>query len=394
VDRRAGERDDAGAGGGLSAEDAVRRLLEPLLTLTSPSPTGWRLVGWDADQGVSLTLGRGESLLLVEAEARDDTRACFARTARFNVVVRPQFRGDEALTDDERRVAEQVVRILRDRERLLPVLERPAASRPNEVREVEVDRVLVPEGRGHYYVNPYVGCMIGCDFCYAAHRSDLSRALGGLSEMPWGRYVDVKINAAEVLRREVKEHPPGIVRLSPIVTDPYQPLERRFRITRQCLEVLLEAGFTPLVLTRAARVLDDVDLLARFPRAAVGLSVPTDDDAMRRIFEPGGDPIDERLDALARCHAAGIRTFGVVQPMLPMTPGRLVEKMAPHVSVVRIDRMHELSRSRALYEAAGRVDASEDAFFDETAAALRAGFGAAGVAVDDLDDVGDALGLV
>jgi hypothetical protein len=77
-----------------------------------------------------------------------------------------------------------------------------------------------------------------------------------------------------------------------------------------------------------------------------------------------------------------------------MTPGRLVEKMAPHVSVVRIDRMHELSRSRALYEAAGRVDASEDAFFDETAAALRAGFGAAGVAVDDLDDVGDALGLV
>jgi hypothetical protein len=56
--------------------------------------------------------------------------------------------------------------------------------------------------------------------------------------------------------------------------------------------------------------------------------------------------------------------------------------------------MHELSRSRALYEAAGRVDASEDAFFDETAAALRAGFGAAGVAVDDLDDVGDALGLV
>jgi DNA repair photolyase len=236
--------------------------------------------------------------------------------------------------------------------------------------------------------------MIGCDFCYAAHRADLSRALGGLPELPWGRYVDVKVNAAEVLRREVTQHPPGVVRMSPIVTDPYQPLERRFRITRQCLEVLLEAGFTPLVLTRAARVLDDVDLLARFPRAAVGLSVPTDDDAIRRIFEPGGDPIDERLDALARCRAAGIRTFGVIQPMLPMNPARLVEQMAPHVTVVRIDRMHELSRSRAHYEAAGRLDASEDAFFERTGAELRAGFTAAGVAVDDRDDLGGALGLV
>jgi DNA repair photolyase len=387
VDGRAGERDDARPGGRLSADDAVRRLLEPLLTsLASPSPTGWRLVGWDADQGVSFTLGRGDSLLLVEAEARDDARDCFARTARFNVVVRRQFAGDEPLSDDERRVAQQVVRIL-------AVVARPAASRPSEVREVRVDRVLVPEGRGHYYVNPYVGCMIGCDFCYAAHRVDLSRALGGLPELPWGRYVEVKVNAAEVLRREVREHPPGIVRLSPIVTDPYQPLERRFRITRQCLEVLLEFGFTPLVLTRAARVLDDVELLARFPRAAVGLSIPTDDDAIRRIFEPGGDPIDDRLDALARCHGAGIRTFGVVQPMLPMTPARLVERMAPHVAVVRIDRMHELSRSRVHYEAAGRVDASEDAFFEKTGAALRAGFAAAGVAVDDLDDLGGALGL-
>jgi len=393
VDGRAGERDDAGAGCGLSADDAVRRLLEPLLGLTSPSPTGWRLVGWDAEQGVSVTLGRGDSLLLVEAEARDEARECYARTARFNVVVRRQFAGARDLTDDERRVADQVVRILGERERLLPVLERPAASRPSEVREVRVDRVLIPEGRGHYYVNPYVGCMIGCDFCYAAHRSDLSRALEGLPRVPWGRYVDVKVNAAEVLRREVREHAPGVVRLSPIVTDPYQPLERRYRITRQCLEVLLEAGFTPVVLTRAARVLDDLELLARFPRAAVGLSIPTDDDAVRRIFEPGGDPIDERLDALARCHAGGIRTFGVVQPMLPMTPERLVERMAPYVAVVRIDRMYEVPRSRALYEAAGRVDASEDAFFEKTAAALRTGFHAAGVTVDELDDLGSALGL-
>jgi DNA repair photolyase len=372
-------------------EALVRELLGPLLSIEAPTRTGWQLVGWDAEAGVSLTLSKGDRLLLVEVEPRDDARDCFARTDRFNVCARSAFRGGEPLRDEERRVVEQIVGILRSRASLLPVVNRPSSANRSEVREVMVERVLVAEGAGHYYVNPYVGCMIGCSFCYVAHRADMSRALEARPHLPWGRYVDVKINAPEVLRREVALHAPGIVRISPIVTDPYQPLERRYRITRQCLEVLGSAGFTPVVLTRAARVVDDLHLLARIPRAAVGLSIPTDDDAMRRFFEPGADPIEERLRALELCHRAGVITFGVIQPMLPMDPDRLVAAMAPFVHRVRIDRMHEMTRAGPLYAKAGRVDAAEDEYFERTAARLAQGFTSRGVLVDSLDDLGSLV---
>jgi hypothetical protein len=154
-----------------------------------------------------------------------------------------------------------------------------------------------------------------------------------------------------------------------------------------CLEALLEAGFTPCVLTRMALVAEDVELLARFPSAAVGVSVPTDDDHVRRAFEPGADSIDERFAALERCHAAGVQTFGVVQPVLPMDVDHLVARLAPLVSAVRIDRMHQMARAMSLYEAAGCVYAAGDDFFAATIARLSAGFRARGVTIDDLDDL-------
>jgi DNA repair photolyase len=375
-------------------EEVARGLLAPLLQLERPSPTGWRLVGWDAEHGVSLTLGRGDVLILVELEARDDTRPCAVRTGRFNISARHSFAATSPLSAESRAVVDQVARIVREREDALPWGDRQLPTRRAECREVDVGRVLVAEGAGHYYVNPYVGCMIGCEFCFVAERADLSRELEGLPRLDWGRYVTVKVNAAEVLREEVRRHPPGIVRLSPIVTDPYQPLERKFRITRQCLEVLREASFTPVILTRSALVLEDLDLLRSFDVAAVGLSIPTDDDRVRQRFEPGGDPIEERLDALVRLHEAGIRTFAAIQPVLPMNPDRLVEKMAPYICAVRIDRMHRMDRALALYEAAGHPEAATDEWFNQMMTTLRQGFSERGVSIDDLDDLGHSLGLV
>jgi DNA repair photolyase len=363
-----------------------------------PSKTGFRLVGWDGEHGISLTLARGDALVLVELEARDDTRSCYARTARFNVHARRSLGAETPLSPLERRAVEQVVEVVRGREGRLPVVHPPPSAHRTAVREIEVARVLVEEAPGHYYLNPYVGCLIGCAFCYVAERADLSRSLEGQPILPWGRWVDVKTNAAAILREEVKSASPGVVRMSPIVTDPYQPIERRFRITRQCLEVLLEAsvamgarGFVPVILTRAARVQDDIDLLRRFPVAAVGLSIPTDDDAVRRTFEPAADSIDDRFAALAACHAAGLFTFGVVQPMLPMNAARLASRMAPLVRAVRIDRMHALDRNRALYEEAGVPEAAAEPFFERTAAELQRGFEAHGVRVDDLDDLASTL---
>ncbi|HEY3821009.1 MAG TPA: radical SAM protein [Polyangiaceae bacterium] len=292
----------------------------------------------------------------------------------------------------QRQFVDRVVELVRRRERRLPIAQRAESERASAVREITVDRALIPEGPGHYYFNPYVGCMIGCAFCYVQERADDSRRLEGLPRLEWGRYVDVKVNAAEVLRREVRLHPPGIVRLSPILTDPYQPIERRYRITRQALEVFLEAGFAPVILTRGARITEDVELLRRFPAAAVGFSIPTDIDSVRVAFEPRADPVEERFAALSACRAAGLRTFAVIQPVLPMNVDVLVGRLAPLVDAVRVDRMHDVARFRHLYAAAGMLDAVEPAFFDRTLAALRDGFGRSGVAIDEMDDLGALVG--
>lgn len=373
-------------------DELVRGLLAPLLG-SRGGFAGWELVGWDAEQGICLTLRRGETYLLVELERRNDDFDCYARTDRFNVCARRQFSADRTMSEPERVVVDRLVDMLREREGSLPWPERPGSARNRAVREILVDRVLIPEGRNHYYINPYAGCMIGCPFCYVRDRADFSRALEGLPSLPWGRYVDVKVNAADVLRREVRAHPPGIVRLSPILTDPYQGLERRYRITRQCLEVLLEAGYAVAVLTRAARLVDDLDLLLRFPRAVAGFSIPTDQDRIRAIFEPGGDPVDERLEALRTCHEAGLVTLGFVQPMLPMDVPALVDRMAPFVRAVRIDRMYFGHHVRQLYREHGLEHACTDAFFQQTGEELRTAFARRGVRVDEMDDLEPLFGL-
>lgn len=368
------------------SDDVARHLLAPLIR-TPLSRSGWRLVSWDAEQGICVSLAKGDSVLLVELEDRDDARPCYDRTRLFNATVRRQFQATVPITDEDRAVTDALLAMVRRREAGMELPERTVTGRRTHVRTIEVDRVLMPEGQGHYYLNPYVGCMIGCSFCYVMDRADLSRRLEGLPAVPWGSWVDVKVNAPDVLREELKRLPPGLVRMSPIVTDPYMPLERKYRITRQCLELLLPAGFRPVVLTRAARVVEDLDLLRRWPNVAVGLSIPTDDDKWRTLFEPGGDPIEERFEALSALSSAGVSTFAVIQPMLPMDPERLAARIGPLARAVRIDRMHDIWRVRHLYEQGGIPWAAEDAFFTETEAALRESFARQGVPVDDLDDL-------
>lgn len=347
---------------------------------------GLEVVDRDLDQGPCVTVAHEGASVFLEL-ARRSAEPCYTRTAHFDVSARPLVRGDR-MSASERAIAERAVEVLRAWESRLVLPEREPAERGAEVREVQVERGLVAEGEGRYYLNPYVGCTIGCPFCWVADRADLGRALSGRAALPWGRWVDVKVNLPDVVREEVARLPPGTVRMSPVVTDPYQPLERRYRVSRRCIEALLEARFTPIVLTRARLVLEDLPLFARhLERVAVGVSIPTDDDAVRRAFERGADPIDARLETLRALRAAGIVTFAVVQPVLPMDPSRLVELIAPHVDAVRLDRMHETARALPLYERAGCLDAASPGFAEDTLARLHAGFSAAGVPIDTRDDL-------
>ncbi len=361
----------------------AHKLLAPLLEEPYSARSGWRLMGYDAEQGISLFLEGHGRVLLMELDRRNETRDCYAHTALFNVVVRNYYAPRTPLTAMDHALTARLIKLIRHRERGIELPERPTTGRRSMVRLIEVDRLLVAEGFGQYYINPYVGCTIGCPFCWAAERADLSRHLEGLPRMGWGRYVDVKVNAPEILADEITGHPPGPVRFSPVVTDPYQPIERHHRITRRCLEVLEGSGFTPVILTRAARVLEDLPLLRRFSDALVGFSIPTDDDSVRRKFEPGADPIEERLNALAVLRNAGVATFALIQPVLPMDPERLITLLAPLVDTVRIDRLHLSSDTEASpAEASGALPAAEG---NRLQRMLHEGLRAHGVAVDDMD---------
>jgi DNA repair photolyase len=354
------------------------------------APAGWTLISWDVEQAICMTFESAHACVLVELEERNDRLDCYTRTGRFNVCVRRQFE-DAQLSDADRRFVDAVIGVVREREALLPNPERPVAARKTVVREVLVERLLMREGKTQYYINPYVGCMIACPFCYVIDRADFSRRLEGLPQLPWGHYLDVKINAAEVLSREIQAGQRGTVRMSPILTDPYQSAERRYRITRQCLEVLLDSDLAPVVLTRAPRILDDLELLKRFRRALVGFSIPTDDDRYRQIFEPGADPIPERFDALRALHTAGVRTFAVIQPVLPMNVERLVDNVAPFVRAVRLDRLYVAERVQHIYDQHGLSAYATVQFADTTIRQLADAFRARGVRVDPLDDLESLL---
>lgn len=165
-----------------------------------------------------------------------------------------------------------------------------------------------------YALSPYRGCAHGCAYCYVR---DYPHAQHPPDE--WGRWSAPKLNAPELLwAQRHKLHGKTVFLAS--ATDPYQPLEREFRLTRGCLEVLYECPTTRVLLhTRSGLILQDLDLLKRFgDRLAVGLSVNTDDDTVRQVVEPKAPLIPSRWLTLERLAQAGISVTLAVTPLLPM----------------------------------------------------------------------------
>jgi DNA repair photolyase len=140
----------------------------------------------------------------------------------------------------------------------------------------------------------------------------------------WGTFVDAKVNATEVLAQQMRRTKPGNVVLS-TVTDAYQPLERKYQITRACLEVLtaydgsteLAEVFPVSILTKSDLVLRDLDLLRRLGDVEVGFTIATLDEDARQALEPRASPVPARLAALAELSQAGIKTWVFCGPLLP-----------------------------------------------------------------------------
>ena len=125
--------------------------------------------------------------------------------------------------------------------------------------------------------------------------------------------MDVKVNAPAVLERELRGMAKDEVFLSS-ASDPYQPVEAKYRLTRRCLEVLLRHDFPVSILTRSPLVLRDLDILKRFGWIRVGMSITT---VPVRRFEPGVPPLERRINTLKKLNEAGIQTYVSLAPVIP-----------------------------------------------------------------------------
>jgi len=223
--------------------------------------------------------------------------------------------------------------------------------------EVVVRSVLVRSRVFDYGLNPYVGCLHGCRYCYARFMRRFSGHREG-----WGEFVDVKVNAVELLRREVVRKRVGRVWVSG-VCDPYQPVEVRYGLTRACLEVLFESGWPVFIQTKSHLVLRDLDLFERFrDRLEVTLTITTGDEGIRRIFEPNAPSIRRRLEALEKLHSRGIRTCVMIAPILPGA-GEVVDAIEGLVDRVLLDKLNYHYADR-VYDMYGLGYARTEEFFD------------------------------
>jgi DNA repair photolyase len=223
-----------------------------------------------------------------------------------------------------------------------------------------------------YVINPYLGCGHGCRYCYAVFMRRYARHHAGA---PWGSFVEVKVNLPQVLAAELaRKRQAGQAFLSS-VCDPYQPAELRYRLTRSCLEILGEFGWDVSILTRSPLVSRDLDLLAAMPHVSVGLSIPTDDDQVRRILEPHAPPIPARIATLKRLREAGLSPWVFIAPMLPLDAARLHKLIAPYASRVMMDPLNYRTQVNRIFRSQGWDYALTDAYAEKTRTALQELFG-------------------
>jgi DNA repair photolyase len=160
-----------------------------------------------------------------------------------------------------------------------------------------------------FALNPYRGCAHGCAYCYA---QDVTRFETGV---PWGQSIEVKVNIVQKLKKELEKDVEGVIGIG-TVTDPYQPVERKFELTRGCLTLLQRHRARASILTKSSMVLRDLDILRSWPEVEVGISISTMDGSITDLIEPGASPPRERMDALSELGRSGVSAYMMLAPVV------------------------------------------------------------------------------
>jgi DNA repair photolyase len=167
-------------------------------------------------------------------------------------------------------------------------------------------------------INPYRGCEFACKYCYARYTHEFMEMREGVD---FERKIYVKQHAAELLRQELRQVKPGEEIAIGTATDPYQPAERKFQVTRAILEELARhSGLELGIVTKSNLVLRDVDLLrqiGRSNRLSISMTITTLDVELARILEPRAPRPDLRMEAVRRLNLEGVRAGVSCAPVLP-----------------------------------------------------------------------------
>ena len=203
-----------------------------------------------------------------------------------------------------------------------------------KIQEIQVKSVMTKSNLpvSDYSVNPYVGCTHACQYCYASFMKRFTN-----HPEPWGEFIDVK-TWPEI------EHPEkyaGKEAFLCSVTDPYQPIEAKYKRTRALLEQLQGSGVSISIATKSDLVLRDLDLIRTFPNARVSFSVNTLDEAFRKEMDRAVS-IERRLAAMKQLYDAGIQTTCFISPIFPgiTDPVEIIEAAKDRCNLVWLENLN------------------------------------------------------
>lgn len=212
-----------------------------------------------------------------------------------------------------------------------------------KINEIQAKSIFCKSQFSDFVINPYVGCQHGCKYCYAKFMQRFS----GHDNEAWGSFVDIKANALDLVPSNQKKCYGKSITLSS-VTDPYQPIESKYQLTRKLLQKIVHFQPDLCIITKSVLVMRDIDLLKQFANCTVIISLGFLDDAVRRKIEPCASSVNARIYALKKLHESGIKTGLFVAPIFPYLSDwqNIVQKTVSFADEYSFENLHIYKASR------------------------------------------------
>ena len=205
-----------------------------------------------------------------------------------------------------------------------------------KVYEIKARKIMSKTGipGADWAINHYSGCTHGCIYCYARFICRWRK-----QKEKWGEFVDVKINAAELAAKESAGKTGKAILCT--TSDPYQPIEKKYQLTRKVLENL-NKDLQVSILTKSDLILKDRDVFKKFKKIELGLTITCLDEKVKKIFEPFSPSSKRRLDALRKLKESGFYTYAFVGPILPYLTDleRIFAAAAPFVDMFMFEDLN------------------------------------------------------